>query len=84
MELFAGVIIAYYELRNKNFTNSLFIQKFGAHIGIILLLISFFIFDEKTKHPSIITTIPILGTCLIIIANHSRKNIIKEFFLINI
>ena len=52
-ELFAGVIIAYYELRNKNFTNSLFIQKFGAHIGIILLLISFFIFDEKTKHPSI-------------------------------
>lgn len=66
-EIIAGSILAFFEIkfqkkkRNKHPYNYIF-----SWIGIILILLSGFLFTHNTFHPSYITLIPILGTCLII------------------
>lgn len=66
-EIIAGIILSFYinSIHNdilKNYSNSISLISF---IGLVLCL---FFFSDNTKHPSLITLIPILLTCLIIIS----------------
>ncbi len=79
-EITAGIILSFYiNLSHnnifKNYSNSI---SFVSFIGLILCL---FIFSDNTKHPSLITFIPILLTCLIIIS--IKKNNIVFSILTN-
>jgi peptidoglycan/LPS O-acetylase OafA/YrhL len=64
-ELLAGVFLAKLETKykrdNKNFWN-----KIIPSFGIILVIASLILFDDKMRHPSFFTLIPIIGTMLII------------------
>ncbi len=64
-ELLAGTLIAYLEVKKYKKPN---IKKPSllTLTGLILLVVSFFIFDKNTAHPGFLTLIPIVGTCLII------------------
>lgn len=50
-----------------------FIGQLGSFIGLLLILVSIFIFDKNTPYPSLYTLAPIVGTCLILIFS-SEKN----------
>ena len=77
-ELMVGSLIA-----NLHFTkNSINIEKkinsdLLALLGIILIFVPFFLFNEKTPHPSIITIFTILGTSIIIL-DIKRENFVKK------
>ncbi len=65
-ELMAGALIAHNEKcgrmpKNPSIAGPL------TNTGILLVLFSVFYFDEHTRHPSLITLIPITGTALIIL-----------------
>lgn len=70
-ELGVGVILAYRELYCKS-RNNQFINKYMPSIGLLLIVFSIFYFDADTKHPSLITLIPVLGTALVI--SYSNEN----------
>ena len=73
-EILAGILLAYREIfyerdvKNNKFHSILLV------VGLFLVIFSFFFFDDKFisvfkykfHHPSIVSTIPIIGTCLII------------------
>jgi len=62
-ELLAGTLLVFIEKKNliTNYKNYL------SNLGIILIIISYLIFDNQTIHPSYLTLIPVFGTCLIIL-----------------
>ena len=65
-ELMAGVLICLIQKRhnlnlNPSSNNSL------SFLGLILIFFSIFFFKETTRHPSIITIIPILGSMFVIL-----------------
>lgn len=66
-ELLAGSILAYYEtilgFKNKNDYCKIVLPP----IGMLLILISVFFFNDQTRHPSIITLMIVAGTSLIIL-----------------
>jgi peptidoglycan/LPS O-acetylase OafA/YrhL len=64
-ELAAGSLLAIFELRYGR-TNNIAISKYLTLLGMLFIFWSFFFFDDKTLHPSLITIIPILGTSLIV------------------
>ena len=55
----------------KNKKRTLFKNKFTNEfillLGLILIALSIYFFSDKTFHPSYVTTIPIIGTCIIIL-----------------
>ncbi len=64
-ELLAGAVLAVVEIQQGRNMGSV---KYGilSSLGIVLICVSFFYLDEKTKHPSFLTLIPIAGTMLVI------------------
>lgn len=77
-ELLAGSIVAILLMENKirlkdNYT------KIMPIIGLLLIIISIVFIDDKILHPSFITAMPILGTCIIIY--FSRQNDIATSLL---
>ncbi len=64
-ELAAGSILAHRELNSRT-TEISTLHKLFPVIGLCLVAYSILFFDEKTPHPSLHTTIPILGVALII------------------
>ena len=87
-ELLIGTLVAYYEI--KNYKSNLLKQFNNVFplIGILLLIISFYIFNDNTKHPSFISIIPVIGTGLILISKKTENNLIFKIlsirFLISI
>lgn len=64
-ELLAGVLLAL--LEKKRIENALSQYREAlSMIGFFLLISSFFLFNEYTRHPSLITLIPVAGTLLLI------------------
>lgn len=67
-EFFAGSILALIEIKNKRriiFDNKIY-NEIILFVGLILILLSIYFFDDKTLHPSYVTIVPILGTSIII------------------
>ena len=79
-ELLAGVFVCLLEKNNKLNINNFF-KNVLSTIGLLLIIISIYLFDENTKHPSIITIFPIVGSMLVIIfaKNNSITNKILSF-----
>ena len=64
-ELLAGSVLAKLELtRDKSTANNL--EKWAPPFGLLLVIGSFFLFNETTPHPSFLTLVPIAGVCSII------------------
>ncbi|MEO1536395.1 MAG: acyltransferase family protein [Pseudomonadota bacterium] len=40
---------------------------FMAIFGLLLILVSFILFGPEPRHPSLLTAIPVLGTCIVIV-----------------
>ncbi len=65
-ELLAGSILAYFETKFGRINKQKIFQIIFPFLGLILILHSFFYFDDDTLHPSFFTISPIVGVCLII------------------
>ena len=75
-EFLAGAIIFFLQTKIKK--NEFRFHNLYTLIGLSFLLFSFVYFDENTLHPSLITLIPIGGTCLIIFFS-KKENYITKF-----
>ncbi len=66
-ELGAGVLLAIFAQQNTNKQSepSKFINAWML-LGLIFIIAPMIEFDHSTRHPSLVTAIPIIGTCLII------------------
>ena len=75
-ELFAGSILSKLEFDygRKKYKNIFYTFPL---IGIICIIYSFIFFNDKTFHPSFITLIPIIGTCLIIWFSNEKELLTK-------
>lgn len=73
-ELLIGAILAYYHVNEKE-TEKKKLSNFLSIIGIILILLPFFLFNDQTPHPSMFTLFTIIGTAVIIFYN-------KDFSLV--
>lgn len=64
-ELLAGSVLAVREIKvGRN--NVGWAEKLLPPVGLIMICLPFLLFDEKTKHPSFMTMIPIAGTMMVI------------------
>lgn len=59
-----------------NFNLSKWAKSILYYAGLSLILLSFIIFDKQTPWPGIYALTPVLGTCLILIAN--KQNLLLE------
>lgn len=65
-ELLAGAFLAKYEME-KGRNQNRYLGHFMPVIGIICIVYAFITFnDQETRHPSILTIIPVMGTVLLI------------------
>ena len=74
-ELISGALIAYLELNRKKISYK---KNFFSIFGLCLIIFSFFYFKKELDHPSILTLVPILGTCLIIYFANNNENYVKN------
>jgi len=65
-EILIGVFSAFFLIK-KGFYNSKVLNESLSLLGIIMIFISIFIFDDSTPFPGIYSLIPTIGTCLIIL-----------------
>ena len=78
-ELILGVAAAFILFEKSSFSK--LSNSFFSSLGIILILISIFTFNENTAFPSLLTLIPTLGTMLVIIFS-SRETIVYKLLSI--
>ncbi|MDA7760271.1 acyltransferase [Amylibacter sp.] len=62
-ELLLGVLVAFYLFYQKQQC----ISDIGCLLGILMILVSIFIFDTETPFPGISALLPTIGTCLFIL-----------------
>ena len=78
-EFLAGSILSYFEIKNgyrsKNQTLIFILPK----IGLVLVLLSIFLFNDRIYHPSFYSIIPIIGACLIIWFSNKGELIFRIF-----
>ena len=72
-ELLIGGLIALKHINKKKIIKE---NKYLSSIGLLLILFSFYFFDDPHKHPTYFTLIPVIGCCLII--NDKNNN---NFFM---
>ena len=72
-EILAGSILAYFEIKLNGRSKNKLLNKILPFIGLILIIYSFLFFSSEVKHPSVITLIPIIGTCLIIWFSNKKE-----------
>ena len=84
-EFIAGSLVAYKNVFSKK---KIFLKKLNQDIllisNFIILALSVFYFDEYTKHPSIVTLIPVLSTCCILLLGVSKKSYVFNFINLNL
>ena len=76
-ELLAGALIAFYTNNKNNNFKKYFLNQIFSTLGLILILVSIFIFDKNTPYPSLYTFLPVLGTVLIIIFTEKKTFVSK-------
>ena len=65
-ELAVGSLLAYKAINYKKENINNFWHQLLPLLGLFLIFYSFFLFQEKTTHPGLITVIPVIGTALIV------------------
>ena len=86
-ELLAGALLVFPKIENIISKKNLRLNNFILFISLILILVSIYFFDDNTKHPSFLTLIPVLSTCLIILCSNQNSLTVKLLsnkFLVNI
>ena len=87
-ELLIGTLIAFLEFKKKNLVNRFGKNQIFSFFGFLLILVSFIIFDNSTKHPSFLSLIPMAGTGLILFFQTNQSNqvlkILSSKILVNI
>ena len=77
MELLAGSILGFLEIkfghRSKNKSLNLILPSFG----FFLISLSIFSFNEEMFHPSLLTLVPVMGVCLIIWFSNKNEILTK-------
>ena len=73
-EMLAGGIVACFLIEKKN---NHFYSTPIAFIGLILLCFSLFFYSDNTRHPSFLTLLPTIGTCLILISSNPNQAFTK-------
>lgn len=76
-ELIAGSIVAIIILENKLNIGKIYYKVFPV-VGLVLITLSILFINDGMLHPSVITLIPVLGTCLIILFSRD-KNLASNF-----
>lgn len=71
-ELTGGGVIAILNFKNVKLNRNNFLFKNLTSVFLIILLPCFFIFNDETKHPALITTIPVLATMGILFFAHKE------------
>ena len=82
-ELLSGSAIALHHAKGNNQSGNYNLKFFG----IILILFSFYFFNDPHEHPSLLTLIPITGCCLIIYdtnKNNFANKLLSQKILVNI
>lgn len=64
-ELLAGSLLAFREARHGREANAA-VARFVVPTALVLLLGSMLVFDENTRHPSLVTVIPVAATAALI------------------
>lgn len=84
-ELLSGALLAMMILENNKLILKIKNNIFYFHFGFFSILLSFFLFDENSHHPSFFTLFPVIGTCLVLIYDQKEASIfLKKNFLIKI
>jgi len=73
-EILFGSIVAYLHIKEKKVNRNKILSYLAPAFGIILIIFSLIFFDDKIRHPSFVTLLPILGTLLIIWFSKENKN----------
>jgi len=83
-EFLFGVFASYFFLYLNKFENkkNLYLNNSLSFIGIFLILISLYFFNETTTHPSVFTLPTLLGTFLLIVYS-TKDTILNKFFSIS-
>ena len=76
-ELLAGSIIYCLETSRKIKLNNKFFNEFLSILGLFLIIFSLIFFKDSMPHPSIYTTIPIIGVSLIILFSNKETYVKK-------
>lgn len=76
-EISLGSLLALIIFNSKKmYTNNL-LNYISPKIGLILIILSVFLFNKNTLHPSIITLVPLIGVILIILFSNKDEIITK-------
>jgi peptidoglycan/LPS O-acetylase OafA/YrhL len=77
-EILLGALVAFY-LNNKPANHNINNQygQFASVLGLLLIIYSILAFNKHTPSPSLLTLIPVVGTCLVI-AFANSKNIVGK------
>jgi peptidoglycan/LPS O-acetylase OafA/YrhL len=75
-ELLLGSIFAVFVIEGKlKFKNRY--ENFLCYAGFLAIVIPILIFNDSTRNPSLLTLIPVMGTCLVIITTDKNKNFLN-------
>ena len=81
-ELITGAFLAVIKF-NKIKNNNFFVSNLITFSSFVIISLSFIYFNNNTLHPSLLTTLPVISTCLIIHFSN-ENNIIKKILSIKI
>jgi peptidoglycan/LPS O-acetylase OafA/YrhL len=66
-ELMAGAIVALYSVNDKRFFKTRpYFSRLISNFGISIIIIAIILGDESTRHPGLLTLLPVVGTALLI------------------
>ena len=78
-ELLAGSILAYLKLNISKRNTSNLVYSYIPSIGLLMIFLSLILFyDEKIRHPSFFTLLPVIGTCLIVWFGQEKRDIVSK------
>lgn len=72
-ELLAGCMVAYIEKNKESRIKNEIANQVLPLVGMTMLIYSFLFITDTSIHPGIITLIPVIGTCLIIISSSKEE-----------
>lgn len=76
-EMLAGSLLAYLEIKKKYRSKSKILNQTLPIFGLFLVLCSFVYFTDEILHPSLITTLPIVGISLMVWFSHKEGVLTK-------
>lgn len=69
-ELLFGAVIAFWSI-DKKYAYPRYLREIMCALGFLMIAYAVVFFDQYTLYPSLLTLVPVLGTCFIIVFGHS-------------